>query len=291
MTSIDLIAVCWTTGGDTVPLPGLDRSPEHLHDRIAAAADAGYTGFGILGQDLSAYLDSGRTFGELRQRINDAGIRYVELEFLTGWWLPDDEIPPGEAANTELLLRASEELRPYHVKTGPDITGGEFHLENYAERFHRVGQAFAKAGTVLSMEFMPFANVSTLSHAVDLVRAADHPACGLMIDIWHLMRGSGTLDQLRTVPVDYITGVELDDGAAAQVGGGYEDTVLRRKLCGQGDFPITAFIQTIQDMGWIKPWGVEILSETYRKRPIREAIAESYSTTMASFAEAARVTV
>jgi sugar phosphate isomerase/epimerase len=291
MSAVDLIAACWTTAGEAAPLPGLDCSPLDLHDRIDAAAGAGFTGFGILANDLSAYLDSGRTLPELRQRMADAGIRHVELEFLTGWWLPDDEVPPEDIAKTELLLRASEALQPYHIKTGPDITGGEFHLDRYAERFHRIGQAFADAGTVLSMEFMPFANVSTLAQAVDLVRAAGHPACGLMIDIWHLMRGSGTIDELRSVPMEYITGVELDDGSAIAVGSGYDDTVLRRKLCGQGDFPITEFIHTVQDMGWTKPWGVEILSETYRKRPMAEAVAETFATTMASFTEAARVKV
>lgn len=286
MVSVDLVAVCWTTAGDAVPHPGLDLSPELLHDRIMAAGRAGYTGFGILGADLAAYLAAGHSFDELRTRLDDSGIRHIELEFLTGWWLPDDDVHPAERENRTLLLRASEALQPFHVKTGPDINGGEFHLERYAERYRSAGAAFADAGTVLSMEFMPFADVSTLAQAVDLVAAADHPACGLMIDIWHLMRGSGTFEELRTVPLHYITGVELDDGAATQVGSGYEDTTLRRKLCGQGEFPVTDFIRTVQDMGWTRPWGVEIISETYRKRPIAEAIAESFTTAMDSFTAA-----
>ena len=97
----------------------------------------------------------------------DAGIRHVELELLTGWWLPEAERTTAQGASTQLLLRASEILEPYHVKTGPDIAGGAFHVEQSAERFHQAAEAFSNVGTVLSMEFMPFADVSTLAQAID----------------------------------------------------------------------------------------------------------------------------
>jgi hypothetical protein len=32
-------------------------------------------------------------------------------------------------------------------------------------------------------------------------------------------------------------------------------------------------------MGWEGPWGLEILSETYRRRPVAEAIPDAYATT------------
>lgn len=284
-TPIELIAACWTTGGDCVPLPGREVSPLSLHDRIDATALAGFAGFGLVHHDLAHYLAEGHTLPELRQRLADAGIKYVQLEFLVDWWLPTEQQHASEP-DTRLLLEAAEVLQPVHVKTGPDITGGEFHLEAYAERFHHACSRFADMGTVLSMEFMPFGNVSTLAQAVDLVRTADHRAGGLMIDLWHLMRGSGTLAELREVPIELITGVELDDGSNEPVGSGYEDTVHRRRLCGDGDFPVVEFIRTLEEMGWTGPWGLEIISEEYRALPLDEAVGRAYETTMAAFREA-----
>lgn len=283
---IELIAACWTTGGDCVPLPGREVSPLPLHDRIEAAARAGFAGFGIVHHDLAHYLDAGHTLPELRQRLIDAGIRHVQLEFLVDWWLPADEQVASEP-DTRLLLEASAVLQPIHVKTGPDITGGTFHLEAYAERFHHACSRFAEVNTRLSMEFMPFGNVSTLAQAVDLVRTADHPCGGLMIDLWHLMRGSGTLAELREVPVELITGVELDDGSRQPLGSGYEDTIHRRRLCGHGDFPVVEFIRTLDDMGWPGPWGLEIISQEHRELPLDEAVGQAFETTMAVFREAA----
>jgi sugar phosphate isomerase/epimerase len=119
------------------------------------------------------------------------------------------------------------------------------------------------------------------------VRTAAHPAGGLMIDMWHIMRGGEhQLEQIVDVPLEFITGVELDDGDAEQVGDGYTDTVLRRRIPGQGDWPVHRLIQILQDKGWDGPWGVEILSETYRVRPLEEALPEVVESTLAEFAKA-----
>lgn len=285
MTPVDLIATCWTTAGDAVPLDGKEDSPLSLPERISAAAAAGFAGFGIVHNDLANYLASGHDLKELRQHLVDAGIRYVELEFLTDWWLP---APQREAADAtmRLLLDAAELLDAHRVKAGPDIEHSDFDLEKYAENFHRIADAFAQVGALVAMEFMPFSNIDTLSRGLDVVRTAGHPNGGLMVDLWHLMRGSGTLDELSRVPLEHITGVELADGDAQQIGTGYEDTVLRRRLCGQGRFPVAGFIKTMRSIGWSGPWGLEIISEEHRKRPMPEAVAEAFATTMACFAEA-----
>ena len=285
MTSVDLIAACWTTAGDAVPLDGMNDSPLSLPERIVAAAAAGFTGFGIVHNDLAAYLARGGSLKQLRHRLDDAGLRYVELEFLTDWWRP---AAVRQAADEvlRLLLDAAEPLAAHHVKIGPDIEHPDFDLGQYAEQFHRVSDAFAQVGTAVAFEFMPFSNVATLAQGLEMVRAAGHPNGGLMIDLWHLMRGSGTLEELSRVPVRFIKGIELDDGDATQVGTGYEDTVLRRKLCGHGEFPVVEFIRTVESIGWTGPWGVEILSEQYRKRPMPGAVADAFATTMASLTDA-----
>jgi sugar phosphate isomerase/epimerase len=285
VSPVDLIAACWTTAGDAVPLDGRQDSPLSLPERISAASDAGFAGFGIVHNDLANYLANGNDLKELRQRLNDAGIRYVELEFLSDWWLPAAQRAASDAV-MRLLLEAAEPLEAHHVKIGPDIEHMDFDLDHYAERFHRVADAFAGVGTSVALEFMPFANIGTLARGVDVVRTAGHANGGLMVDLWHLMRGSGTLDELSRVPLEYITGIELDDGGAEQIGTGYADTVLRRRLCGQGDFPVADFIRTVRSLGWEGPWGVEIISEEYRQRPVPQAVAEAFTTTMAAFADA-----
>jgi len=288
MSSIDLLATCWTTAGDAVALPGRDASPIPLPERVHAAARAGFTGFGVAHNDLANYLGTA-DLATLADILADAGMSYVELEFLTDWWHGDSPARSESDGTLRLLLDAAEVLTPHHVKIGPDIHGGAYDLDQWAEQFHRVCTVFAQVGTKVAIEFMPFSNLSTLAAGAELVSRAGHPSGGLMIDLWHLARGGGTLTELAALSPTLISAVELDDGDAVQVGGGYSDTILRRRLCGQGSFPVAEAIQTLRGLGWDGPWGVEILSEVYRLRPLAEALADVYATTMACFAEADRL--
>jgi len=47
-----LLATCWTTAGDANPLPGDQRSPSPIRERVEAAAAAGFQGIGLLHADL-----------------------------------------------------------------------------------------------------------------------------------------------------------------------------------------------------------------------------------------------
>lgn len=254
-----------------------------LEERIRTAARAGFAGVGLVHHDLVPFLAGGGDLDTLRKLVEDEGLRYVELEFLTDWWLPEEHRAASDAT-MRLLLDAAERLGAYELKVGPALDGSPYDVARYAERLHHVAAAFAEAGTVVSLEFMPFANISTLATALDLVRRADHPNLGLMLDLWHLVRSATPMEEVAEVPLRYVSAVELSDGPAKQEGDGYEDTVLRRAMCGEGAFPVAEFISTLRSMGWSGPWGLEILSETYRRRRVEDAVRDAYATT-ASFLE------
>jgi sugar phosphate isomerase/epimerase len=69
-----------------------------------------------------------------------------------------------------------------------------------------------------------------------------------------------------------IFGVELDDAAAVRSGSLFEDTVNNRLLCGEGSFDLHGLVALLRDLGFDGPWGVEILSESFRVLPVREAL-------------------
>jgi sugar phosphate isomerase/epimerase len=273
MATPDLLATCWTTAGDAVP--PLGASPIPLPTRIAQAARAGFTGFGILHNDLDSYLRAGGSLPALRDLLADNGMRFVELEFLIGWWETDGPIRAEADRVQHLLLEAADVLHAHHVKVGPDLSGGPYEVGAWAKQLRRVSSAFADVGTKTGLEFIVFSNVSTLASAVELLRAVDHPDAGILIDMWQIMRGGAhQLQQVADVPPGLITHVELNDGAVEQVGSAREDALLHRRLPGQGDWPVHELIRILQRNGWDGPWGIEILSETYRMRPLEEALPE-----------------
>jgi sugar phosphate isomerase/epimerase len=281
VSAAPLLATCWTTAGDAVPLPGRHASPIPLPARIAAAARAGFTGFGILDHDLRPYLRDA-TLTDLRLLLDDHGMTAVQLELITEWWQerPDD-------TGTAFLLDAAEALGAQDIKACgsiDDLTPRP--TDAWAESLARLARRAADHGTRISLEFMPFTNISTLAEVLAIVAAADHPAAGLCLDMWHLQRSGADPRDVRAVPVDRVFSVELDDGTAAPVGDPYDDTVLRRLLPGQGDFPVVELAAALIESGWTLPWGVEIISETYRMRPLDEALSDVMASTQAVLATA-----
>jgi sugar phosphate isomerase/epimerase len=59
-------------------------------------------------------------------------------------------------------------------------------------------------------------------------------------------------------------------------------------LCGTGTFDVTGFVATLQQIGFTGPWGVEIISDEYRQRPLEVALVDAYRTTMAMFGKPER---
>jgi sugar phosphate isomerase/epimerase len=53
--------------------------------------------------------------------------------------------------------------------------------------------------------------------------------------------------------------------------------------CGSGTFDVKGFIETLQEIGFPGPWGVEIISDAHRQRPLPEALEDAHRTTMALF--------
>ena len=97
----------------------------------------------------------------------------------------------------------------------------------------------------------------------------------MVIDVWHIERAHTPVADLAAVPLHRIIGVELNDAAPQVVGTLFEDTVHRRRYCGQGSFDLSGIITALRAAGWAGPWGVEILSAEHRSQPVRTALARA----------------
>jgi sugar phosphate isomerase/epimerase len=273
-----LLATCWTTAGDAAPYPGQHASPLRLRDRIEAASRAGFAAFGILDFDLHVFLQDA-TLTELHVILRDNGMEFVELEFLTRWWTDGAERVQSDRAR-QFLFSAAEALSAHHVKVAPDLDDlSPPDIGFWAQQFHELGAHAQEFGTRVALEFMPFANVSTLDLAVRIASAAGHPASGLLLDMWHVERSGIDPAVVGSVPIDLVVAVELDDGMAAPSGDPYDDTCLRRLIPGSGEFRVVEFAAALMRNGWALPWGVEIISEKLRLLPLGELLPEVVAAT------------
>jgi sugar phosphate isomerase/epimerase len=261
-----LLATCWTSAGDAAS-DRLDlRSPLPLRERIEAASAAGFGGFGLLSADLPAAEQEYGLSG-IRALLDDNGIVDLELEGIPYWW--DDGPRRAESDRVRhSLLTAAEVLGARHIKVNPDGDDAPWDPELWAAKFAELAAQAQDAGTRLGIEFFPWSNIKTLHDGLRLVEDAGHDAAGVVIDAWHIERPRTPVADLASVPLHRIIGVELNDADSEVVGTLFEDTVHRRRYCGEGSFDLTGMIKALRTAGWTGPWGVEILSDEHRSLPV-----------------------
>ncbi len=271
MTKAGLVATAWTSAGDASPMRPPAISPVPIAERVAAVAEAGFVGMGLIADDL-AVIKSSMGFPALRDLIADYGLGHVEIELIERWWIPRGET--GHSYDVrDLLFEAADVLTPAFIKIGSELGQPTPHLDALAEPLHELATQAAEHGTRIAVETIPFSIIPTVAMGAELVTSCGHGSCGLMLDAWHVFRAGTSLDELSSaLTPELIVGVELDDAAATVTGSLIEDTVNHRLLCGQGSFDLVGLVEVLRAKGFEGPWGVEILSESFRRLPVADAV-------------------
>lgn len=279
--NIELLAAYFTLSGDVYPFGPTEVSPFAFSDRVEAAAEAGYTGFGLIHDDLMSIVDR-IGFQEMRHILEANGIKHVEFEFL-GNWYKDGELRRASDKMRGELLNAAQELGARAIKTAPGLNEEHADIPLMVEHFARLSDDAAAHGTTIVLEIMPFSNVRTIDTALELVQGANHPNGKLLLDIWHLARGGVDFKDIARIPSQFIGAIELDDADKYPLESLWQDTIHRRRLPGEGVLDVPGFIKAVQATGYTGPWGVEVLSEVVRKLPLQEMARRTFETSIAQF--------
>ncbi len=278
----ELLGLYWTVSGPVEVHVGREWSLFSWRDRCEHAARVGMAGLGLWHADLEHLLET-QTFADLRAAMEDNGLRYLELEFLLDWFLdPDDEARRESDRIRTLLWQAAAELPAHHVKVG-NIPGTPCAHDVLIERYAELcADAAEHHDAKVVYEFMPFdANVQDLDTALALVEGAGAPNGGLAIDTWHMAKLGIEPDDLRRIPLRFLSWVELGDGESENLDDLVDETVNHRRLPGEGEFPVRDYVAVCREVGYRGPWGVEVLSDELRHLPIEQIFERAYETSAA----------
>ena len=281
---VELVALYWTVSGPVEVHVGREWSLFDWADRCAEARKVGFSGIGIWHADLQHVLET-RGLAEMKTAFDDNGLRYLELEFLMDWFV-DPGDPRREASDEmrKLLFEAAAAFGAHHIKVG-NIPGTPCELPQLTERFAELcADAARHTDAKVVYEFMPFdVNVRTVDAAVTVVGGAGAANGGVAIDTWHMSKLGIAPDELRRIPPQYLSWIELSDGQLENMDDPIDEVVNHRQLPGEGEFDLRAYIAVCEDCGYAGPWGVEVLSEDLRNNPIDVIFRRAYDTTAAQF--------
>src|SRR6266498_3836719 len=128
--NVELMNLYWTTAG---VFPGVGEiSRFDFKDRVEAAARAGFKGIGIWHTDLE-HVMLHRPLKEMKMILDDNDMKYLELEFLTDWFL-DGERKRESDSRKRRLLEAAGALHAKHIKIG-DFHNSPWSMSRVVESF------------------------------------------------------------------------------------------------------------------------------------------------------------
>jgi len=283
---VELLGLYWTISGPVEVHVGREWSLFSWADRCAEAQKVGFSGLGIWHADLQHVLET-QSLRELKQVFDDSGLRYLELEFLMDWFLdPGDDRRRASDEIRALLFDAANAMDAHHIKVG-NIPGTPAELPQLTERFGELcAHASEHTDAKIVYEFMPFdVNVRSLDSVLTVVAGAGASNGGIAVDTWHMSKLGITPDELRRIPREYLSWIELSDGRRVDMDDLIDETVNHRNLPGEGEFDLAAYIEVCRDHGYAGPWGVEVLSDELRNNPIDVIFRRAYETTAAQFGQ------
>ena len=254
--------------GDLVLCSGtLARSTSFL-ERVDAAVAGGFDGISLWARDYWSGRRAGLSDADLRALLDDHGIAVAEID-LAWWWLPgaaDVHIPA--ALDTEELF-AYDEAEAFRIANvvgarslnAIDVFGGNWSVDEAAAAFAGLCDRAAEHDLLVHIEFLPWSRIPDVSAAWEIVRGADRPNGGVLIDAWHYFRSGADLTALRAVPGDRVLAVQLDDGPAAPEADLPTASLHDRRLPGDGEFDLAGLVDGLRTIGVVAPIGVEVFSD------------------------------
>ena len=253
------------TGIATVSIAG------ELPEKLAAIAAAGFDGVEIFEQDFIAH-DSGPA--EVGQMVRDHGLEIMLFQpFRDFEGLPEpDRTRAFERAKRkfDVMRKLGTDLMLVCSSVHPKALGG---IDRAAGDLNALGDAAVEHGLRVGFEALAWGtHVNDHRDAWEIVRRADHPGVGLIVDSFHTLGRKLSPDSVRRIPGDKIFFVQLADAPRIEMDLLYWSRHFRN-MPGEGDLDVRAFMQAVAATGYDGPISLEIFNDQFRGASPR-AIAE-----------------
>src|SRR5262249_56879723 len=143
-------------------------------------------------------------------------------------------------------------------------------LDRAAADWHDRGERAAKRGLRVGFEALAWGrHVNDYRDAWEIVRRADHPAIGIILDSFHTLAPGFPVNSITAIPGDKIFLVQLADAPQLDL-----DVLSwsRHFRCfpRQGNLPVREFMQAIEATGYKGPLSLEIFNDQFRAQSPRE---------------------
>lgn len=244
--------------------------------QLAATRAAGCRRLSMNSATFAATKAAGLSAADMRHAALDAGVSISWVDAVTGW-LPV-RYPPAMLElkgfldhDADLAFEMAAELGATSLLAIGAFDAGDIEFERQVECFDALCRRAARADLRVGLEFIPMWGIATLSDAWAIVRTANAPNSGVVLDTWHFFRAGAEFELLHSIPGERIFAVQLADAALDVVPEGLlADCLMHRRLPGEGELKLDGLLQILVDKG-VRDFGPEIFSVEMDALPADEA--------------------
>jgi len=232
--------------------------------RVEAARANGFAGISMWMSHYDEARAEGLSNADMRGILDGAGVRLAMLEYITAWANGPAE-HDAILEETARICGISQELGSdtvLAVTMAPAIDTGAA-----AEGLAIACDVAAGHDQQLGVEFLPWTGISNLATAWPIVRDADRPNAGLVVDAWHWFRSGPDPDLLRSIPGEKVIHLQISDAPAEPEPDVVAETIGKRLLPGHGDIDLAGLLGILDETGRRGPTAVEVFSDWLRSHP------------------------
>jgi 4-hydroxyphenylpyruvate dioxygenase len=233
-----------------------------LSEKLQAIAAAGFRGVEIFESDLLSYNG---TPADVVKEMADLGLKAITFQPFRDF----EGMAEPQRARTfdraerkfDLMQEIGCDLLMVCSNVSPESLGG---VDRAAADFHALGERAAKRGLRVGFEALAWGrHINDYRDAWEVVRRADHPAIGLVLDTFHICARKTDIKPLHAIPSDRIFLVQLADAPWLDM-----DVLSwsRHFRCfpGQGDLPLVEFMAALLVTGYDGEFSLEIFNDQFR---------------------------
>jgi len=233
-----------------------------LREKLAAIAAAGFDGVEIFETDFLTFDGSPVDVGRM---VRDHGLEITLFQpFRDFEGLPEPQRARAfERAKRkfDLMQQLGTDLMLVCSSVSPLSLGG---VDRAAADFRELGEIAATHGLRVGYEALAWGrHVNDYRDAWEIVRRADHPSIGLILDSFHALGRRLDVEPIRAIPGDRLFIVQLADAPVIDMDLLHWSRHFRN-MPGEGELPVVDFMRAVAATGYDGPLSLEIFNDQFR---------------------------
>jgi 4-hydroxyphenylpyruvate dioxygenase len=245
-----------------------------LPEKLEAIARAGFDGVEIFENDFLAFDGSPADVGRMAR---DLGLTITLFQPFRDFEGMPDGLRGRTFDRAERKFDVMQELGTDMVLVCSNVSqaalGG---IDRAAADFRELGERAAKRGLKVGYEALAWGRfVNDHRDAWEIVRRADHPNVGLILDSFHSLSRKIDINSIRSIPKEKIFIVQLADAPLIDMDLLYWSRHFRN-MPGEGDLPVTEFTEAVASTGYDGFFSLEIFNDQFRGGSTRAIAADGH---------------